>query len=117
MHELARKWLPPADVPNDIDLEINYSSFFTCNAAFRSPAIYLLPESASCVNAGEHPGIVQHEWGHALDSITGPGGDFGEPAPGHPEARETDDEVPYWLAMNEDAIAEIDRIFWETKKA
>jgi hypothetical protein len=35
------------------------------------------------------------------------GGDYGDEAPGFPCVRDTDDEVPYWLAMNEDAVAEI----------
>lgn len=34
-------------------------------------------------------------------------GSYGDEAPGHPVVRETDDEVPYWRAMNEDAVAEI----------
>lgn len=33
--------------------------------------------------------------------------EYGDPAPGFPQVRETDTEVPYWRFMNEDAIAEI----------
>jgi hypothetical protein len=33
--------------------------------------------------------------------------EYGEAAPGFPQVRETDTEVPYWRFMNEDAIAEI----------
>ncbi len=35
------------------------------------------------------------------------GAEFGEDAPGYPSVRETDGEVPYWQAMNEDAVADI----------
>jgi 3',5'-cyclic-AMP phosphodiesterase len=34
-------------------------------------------------------------------------GGYGDEAPGHPAVRDTDEDVPYWLAMNEDAIADI----------
>lgn len=34
-------------------------------------------------------------------------GEFGDEAPGYPAVRETDDEQPYWLVMNEDAVADI----------
>lgn len=33
--------------------------------------------------------------------------EYGDAAPGFPQVRDTDTEVPYWRAMNEDAIAEI----------
>ncbi|HZR84109.1 MAG TPA: metallophosphoesterase [Candidatus Binatia bacterium] len=36
-----------------------------------------------------------------------PGGDYGDPAPGFPEVHESEGDVPYWLAMNEDAVADI----------
>jgi len=36
-----------------------------------------------------------------------PDGGYGDAAPGYPEVRETDGDVPYWLAMNEDAVADI----------
>ena len=34
-------------------------------------------------------------------------GEFGDEAEGFPVARETDGELPYWLAMNQDAVADI----------
>ncbi|MEW6272248.1 MAG: metallophosphoesterase [Thermodesulfobacteriota bacterium] len=34
-------------------------------------------------------------------------GSYGDEAPGHPVAHESDGDVPYWRAMNEDAIADI----------
>jgi Icc protein len=34
-------------------------------------------------------------------------GGYGDEAPGYPAVRETDDDVPYWLAMNEDAVADV----------
>jgi 3',5'-cyclic-AMP phosphodiesterase len=37
-------------------------------------------------------------------------GDYGEPGPGYPVARETDGDVPYWQLMNEDAVADINRL-------
>ena len=37
----------------------------------------------------------------------GEDGEFGEEAPGYPAVRETDGEVPYWLFMNQDAVADI----------
>jgi hypothetical protein len=39
-----------------------------------------------------------------------PDGEFGEPDEGSPVARETDGDTPYWRFMNEDAIAEINRL-------
>ncbi len=37
-------------------------------------------------------------------------GEFGQPAPKFPVARETDGDVPYWQLMNEDAVADINRL-------
>jgi len=37
-------------------------------------------------------------------------GEYGPAAPGHPAVHETDGEVPYWLAMNEDAVREINAL-------
>ena len=37
-------------------------------------------------------------------------GEFGEPAPKFPVARETDGDVPYWQLMNEDAVADINAL-------
>ena len=42
-------------------------------------------------------------------AFTGEGGD-GEAAPGAPVARETDGDVPYWQLMNEDVIADINKL-------
>lgn len=77
VHELARKWLPAAQVPDDIEIQVNYN-LGTCNGVYAGRRIYLLQEDASCVNTGESPSVICHEWGHALDDQTGPGGDWGE---------------------------------------
>ena len=37
-------------------------------------------------------------------------GEYGEPKPGFPIARETDGDAPYWQVMNEDAIADINAL-------
>lgn len=39
--------------------------------------------------------------------VLAPDGSYGDAAPDHPAVSERDDAVPYWLAMNEDAIADI----------
>ncbi|HTO69370.1 MAG TPA: metallophosphoesterase [Myxococcota bacterium] len=39
-----------------------------------------------------------------------PDGEYGEPAPGFPQVRETDGDAPYWRVMNEDAIADINAL-------
>jgi predicted phosphodiesterase len=37
-------------------------------------------------------------------------GEYGDPAPGFPVARETDGDFPYWQVMNEDAVADINAL-------
>ncbi len=37
-------------------------------------------------------------------------GEYGDPRPGFPVARETDGDVPYWQLMNEDAVADINAL-------
>jgi hypothetical protein len=37
-------------------------------------------------------------------------GEFGEEAAGFPLVRESDGDVPYWLAMNQDAVADINKL-------
>ncbi len=77
IHALARKWLAPAQVPDDIEIIVNFTAG-TCNGAYSNRRIYLLQEGGGCVNTGESPSVLQHEWGHALDAHTGPNGNWGE---------------------------------------
>jgi hypothetical protein len=37
-------------------------------------------------------------------------GEYGPEAPGYPAVHETEGELPYWLAMNEDAVADINTL-------
>jgi hypothetical protein len=37
-------------------------------------------------------------------------GEYGPEAPGYPAVHESEDEVPYWLAMNEDAVRDINAL-------
>jgi len=65
VRSLAAKWVPVIPFLTD-NLRVNTNRWGSCNAWFDGASINFLRSGGGCTNTGENPGVIQHEWGHAL---------------------------------------------------
>src|SRR5690242_3439911 len=94
-----------------MNINVNYSTFTTCNAAYSGGQVYMLVAGGGCSNTGEVPGVLEHEWGHGLDATArGGGGDWGEGMADHEDWLTNRDshEGSGFYAGNRDALREMD---------
>jgi hypothetical protein len=68
---LALKWLSNSYLNTSLPANVNITS--SCNAFFNGASVNFYRSSSTCNNTGEISDVMQHEWGHGLDSSTAPG--------------------------------------------
>ena len=72
--EHARAWLPSNTwLTQQLTENVNINA--TCNAYWNGITLNMYKSGGGCNNTGEIAGVVQHEWGHGLDSNDGGGYD------------------------------------------
>ncbi|MDB4324869.1 hypothetical protein N9971_00840, partial [bacterium] len=73
IRRLALKWVPEVGWLYTPRFTVNTNVGLTCNATFNGSAMNFYRSGGGCNNSGLVADVVNHEWGHGIDSNTQPG--------------------------------------------